>query len=273
MEIQLKVARAGNYNISYRQAGEGKQTILLLHGIPTNSFLWIHVIQQLSQTYTVIAPDLVGYGASDRAGHDDLTLPMQANHVISLLDALGLDSVHVVGHDLGGGVAQILAVNFPQRIDSFIVIDGVAFSNWPLPKVVSLRFPTAPEFEPSLYFIEKMLREGLFHQQSLTPELLNAFLQPFNHPDGPKELTEASLALNHHQTEDIVPQLPKVNKPATFLYGQYDRYLPPYWGMRLKETVPNSTFKVLPECSHYSMLDNPLLVTQEIMEHMTRASV
>lgn len=272
MEIQQKVVQAGKYNMFYRSAGTGSQVILLLHGIPTNSFLWVHVIPQLAQNYTVIAPDLVGYGGSDRSTNEELTLPMQANHLISLLDTLGIQSVHVVGHDLGGGIAQILATNFPDRIDSFVVVDGVAFSNWPLPKVVALRYPTAPEFEPSLYFIEKMLREGLFHQESLTPELLNAFLQPFNHPNGPKELVEAALALNHHQTEDLVPKLQTTNKPATFLYGQYDRYLPAYWGLRLKETVPNSTFNLLPECSHYSMLDNPLLVSQEIMNHMTRIS-
>ncbi|WP_343838972.1 alpha/beta hydrolase [Salinibacillus aidingensis] len=270
MQITENIVQAGKYKMFYRSAGTGDQTILLLHGIPTNSFLWVHVIPQLAQDYTVIAPDLVGYGASDRSTNEELTLPMQANHIVTLLDALGIPSVHVVGHDLGGGIAQILAVNYTERIESFMVVDGVAFSNWPLPKVVALRYPTAPEFEPSLYFIEKMLREGLFHQELLTPELLNGFSQPFNHPNGPQELLEASLALNHHQTEDIVPDLQRLNKPATFLYGQYDRYLPPYWGNRLKETVPNSTFNILPECSHYSMCDNPLLVSQEIMNHINK---
>ncbi|WP_186579609.1 alpha/beta fold hydrolase [Aquibacillus kalidii] len=268
MEILQKEVQVGNYKLSYRTAGSGEETIVLLHGIPTNSFLWIHVIPQLAQHYTVIAPDMLGFGHSDRASHEELTLPKQAEHVISLLDALNVGEVHVAGHDLGGGVAQLLAVNFPTRITSFMVIDGVTFSNWPLPKVVALRYPTASEFEPSIFFIERMIREGLYHQELFTPELIQAFTLPFSHPNGPNELKEASLALNHHQTEDIVPDLAKLNMPATFLYGEYDRYLPAYWGLRLQETVPNSTFKVLPECSHYSMLDNPLLVSKEILQHL-----
>nr|WP_250621906.1 alpha/beta hydrolase [Bacillus subtilis] len=237
---------------SERNSGWGAQIILpdcrcrqqndfLLHGIPTNSFLWMNVIPQLAKEYIVIAPDM-----------------------------LGIQKVNVVGHDLGGGVAQILAVQYPDRVESFVVIDDVTFSNWPLPKVVSLRYPTAPEFEPSPYFIERMIREGVFHQQMVTPEILQAFIAPFDHENGPRELQEASLALEHHQTEDVVPGLQGVRVPATFLYGQYDRHLPPYWGFKLQETVLNSTFKVLPECSHYSMLDNPLLVSQEIAAHMNQ---
>lgn len=269
MEVIEKEIQIGKHKMFYRTAGSGTDTILLMHGIPTNSFLWIHVIPKLAEQYTVIAPDMIGYGMSARSTREDLSLPMQAQHVVALLDGLGIQNkVHVVGHDLGGGVAQILAVNYPDRIGSFVVIDGVTFSNWPLPKVVALRYPPAPEFEPSLYFIEKMLREGLFNQQLLTPQLLEAFLAPFNHPTGPKELQEASFALDHHQTEDLVPKLKQLQIPATFLYGQYDRYLPAYWGLRLQETVPNSSFRILPECSHYSMIDNPLLVSQEIMNHM-----
>ncbi|MCI4138501.1 alpha/beta hydrolase [Bacillus vallismortis] len=177
------------------------------------------VIPQLAKQYTVIAPDMLGYGLSGRAAKEELTLPMQAQYIISLLDMIGIQKVNVVGHDLGGGVAQILAVQYPDRVDSFVVIDGVVFSNWPLPKVVSLGYPTAPEFEPSPYFIERMIREGIFHQQMVTHEILQAFIAPFDHENGPRELQEASLALEHHQTEDVVPGLQGVRVPATFCMG------------------------------------------------------
>ncbi|MCG8398221.1 alpha/beta hydrolase [Bacillus atrophaeus] len=93
---------------------------MLLHGIPTNSLLWMNVIPQLAKQYTVIAPDMLGYGLSGRAAKEELTLPMQAQHI------------------------------------------------------VSLRYPTAPEFEPSPYFIERMIREGVFYQQMVTPEIYRA---------------------------------------------------------------------------------------------------
>lgn len=272
MEVLSKEVKIGAHKLFYRTAGSGEKTIVLLHGIPTNSYLWTSVIPELAEEFTVIAPDMLGFGQSGRATRKNLTLPKQAEHILALLDALNIQSVHIVGHDLGGGVAQILAVNHPKRVSSFIVLDGVAFNNWPLAKVIALRYPTAREFESPSFFIERMLREGLFHQEILAPELLQPFLSPFNHKKGLLELQEASFALDHHQTEDLVPELEKLQIPATFLYGQYDRLLPAYWGFRLKETVPNSTFKVLPECGHFSMLDNPLLVAEEIAAHLKRTA-
>lgn len=272
MEVVEKEVKAGGHKLFYRTAGTGNQTIVLLHGIPTNSFLWMSILPELAENFTVIAPDMLGFGKSGRATREELTLPKQAEHLVALLDALDIDSAHIVGHDLGGGVAQIMAVHHPERVNSFVVLDGVAFNNWPLAKVVALRYPTALEFESPAFFIERMFREGLFHQEILAPELLNPFLTPFNHVKGLLELQEASFALDHHQTEDLVPALEQVKLPATFLYGQYDRLLPAYWGHLLKETVPGSTFKVLPECGHFSMLDNPLLVAGEIADHLKRAA-
>lgn len=272
MEVVEKEVKAGQHKLFYRTAGTGSETIVLLHGIPTNSFLWMAILPQLAEEFTVVAPDMVGFGKSGRATRENLTLPKQAEHVSNLLDELNIQSAHVVGHDLGGGVAQILSVKHPEKVKSLVVLDGVAFNNWPLAKVVALRYPTATEFESPSFFIERMFREGLFHQEILTPELLRPFLAPFDHKMGLKELQEASFALDHRQTEDIVPALEQLQIPATFLYGQYDRFLPAYWGMRLKETVSGSEFKVLAECSHFSMLDNPLLVAQEIAEHLVRAA-
>lgn len=269
--MEEKVLQVGHHPLFLRQAGSGNETVVLLHGIPTNSKLWMQVFPYLTQNYNVIAPDLLGYGQSGRGQAQDLTLPKQASYIINMLDQLGIKAAHFVGHDLGGGVAQILAVHYSDRVKSFVVADGVCFSNWPLPKIVSLRYPTAPEFEPSPFFIERMIRAGIYHQELVTPGLVNAFTSPFHHANGPHELQQASLALEHHQTEKLVPYLSNIKIPATFLWGQHDRYLPPYWGLRLKETVPHSTMRLLPQCSHYSMIDNPMLFSQELLQHLEKS--
>ncbi|WP_166241522.1 alpha/beta fold hydrolase [Paenibacillus turpanensis] len=272
MELRNEMVQIGSHRIFYRLAGSGSETVVLMHGIPTNSMLWSTVIPQLASSYTVIAPDLLGFGQSGRATAQELTLPKQAERMIALLDQLGVRKAHFVGHDLGGGIAQIIAVRYPERVASFVVADGVCFSNWPLPHVVSLRAPIAPEFEPSPIFIERMIRGGLYHQESISPELIHAFVAPFDHPSGPEQLQSASFALEHHQTEELVPYLSKLNVPATFLWGQHDRYLPPYWGMRLQQTVPNSQLRIIPQANHYSMLDNPGVFAGELLQHLQRAS-
>jgi len=260
-------------NIRHYHHENCKEVVVLIHGIPTNSHLWDRVIPYLKKNYSVLAVELIGYGKSDRGPYEDLTLPKQATYILRALDQLHIPSAHFVGHDLGGGIVQILAVTHPERVKSIVVIDGVCFSNWPLPKVVSIRYPVAEEFFPSPLFIERMLREGVYYPSMLTPELLKMFILPFDTPTGPTELQQASLALDHHQTENLVPYLPHIKCPATFLWGQHDRYLVPYWGFLLHKTVPNSTFKLIPNASHYSMIDQPSIVSKELLLHLSRASL
>jgi 2-hydroxymuconate-semialdehyde hydrolase len=259
----------GKYRMAYNfYASPSKDTIVFIHGIPTNSHLWDQVIPYFNEKYNVIALDLIGYGDSDRAPYYDLTLPKQAEYIIDLLDQIRIEQCHFVGHDLGGGIVQILSVYYSNRVKSIVIADGVCFSNWPIPKVFSIRWPVAPEFVPSPLFIERMLREGVYHPKVITPYLIHQFTKPFMGPTGPIELQQASLALDHRQTEHLVPYLPNMKIPVKVLWGQHDPFLPPYWANLLKDTIPNSSLTLLKESSHYSMLDNPSLFSNEILNFL-----
>jgi 2-hydroxymuconate-semialdehyde hydrolase len=262
-----------NYRMHYcYYDGPSEDVVVFIHGIPTNAHLWDQIVPFVNDNYKVITLDLIGYGQSERAPYYDLTLPKQAEYIISLLNQLGISKAHFVGHDLGGGIVQILAVTYPNRVSSMVIADGVCFANWPLPKIVSIRWPIAEEFYPSPLFIERVLREGVYYPQVLTPEIIKDFTLPFSTPTGPEELQGASFALNHHQTEDLVPYLPYIHCPVTLLWGEHDRYLVPYWGGLLHQSIPNSRFKILPNCSHYSMLDNPSLFSKELLQHLEKIS-
>jgi pimeloyl-ACP methyl ester carboxylesterase len=270
----VKIVKEGylkskNYQFFYRSIGQNGPAVVFVHGIPTHSFLWQQVMYFLGDNYTTIAPDLLGYGQSSRGPVEELTLHSQAQHILSILDGLGIGKAHFVGHDLGGGIVQILAVNNPERVLSITIADGVCFSNWPLPTVVSMRWPTAPEFEPSPLVVQQMLREGMHNQKMLTADIINAFTSPFKDY---KDLQVAASALEHHETEALVPHLVNINVPSTILWGQYDRFLPPYWGLKLQQAIPNSQLHILPNCGHYSMLDNPQLFSQELLNHLKQAS-
>jgi pimeloyl-ACP methyl ester carboxylesterase len=271
MEQRVNIGKY-HMNIRYFNEAQSDESVVLIHGIPTNSHLWAYVIPNLKKKYKVAAVELIGYGKSDRGPSYDLTLPKQARYILNALDQLGIKKAHFVGHDLGGGIVQILAVTKPERVKSIVVIDGVCFSNWPLPKVVSIRYPVAEEFVPSPLFIERMLREGVYYPSMLKPELIRKFTLPFSTQTGPEELQQASLSLNHHQTEDLVPYLPQIECPATFLWGQHDRYLVPYWGQLLHQHVPHSVFKLIPNASHYSMIDQPGIVSAELLAHLKNSA-
>ncbi|KUI24215.1 hypothetical protein AU196_20130 [Mycobacterium sp. IS-1742] len=108
------------YRRAFRIAGDGP-AILLIHGIGDNSTTWSTVQTKLAQRFTVIAPDLLGHGKSDKP-RADYSVAAYANGMRDLLSVLGVDRVTVVGHSLGGGVAMQFAYQFPQFVDRLILV-------------------------------------------------------------------------------------------------------------------------------------------------------
>ncbi|WP_422748041.1 alpha/beta fold hydrolase [Mycobacterium sp. WMMD1722] len=108
------------YRRAYRIAGDGP-AILLIHGIGDNSTTWSTVQTMLAQRFTVIAPDLLGHGRSDKP-RADYSVAAYANGMRDLLSVLGIDRATVVGHSLGGGVAMQFAYQFPQLVDRLVLV-------------------------------------------------------------------------------------------------------------------------------------------------------
>lgn len=108
------------YRRAFRIAGSGP-AVLLIHGIGDNSTTWTTVQGALAQRFTVIAPDLLGHGKSDKP-RADYSVAAYANGMRDLLSVLDIDRVTVVGHSLGGGVAMQFAYQFPQLVDRLILV-------------------------------------------------------------------------------------------------------------------------------------------------------
>jgi pimeloyl-ACP methyl ester carboxylesterase len=108
------------YRRAFRVAGTGP-AILLIHGIGDNSTTWETVQSKLAQRFTVIAPDLLGHGKSDKP-RADYSVAAYANGMRDLLSVLDIEHVTVVGHSLGGGVAMQFAYQFPQLVERLILV-------------------------------------------------------------------------------------------------------------------------------------------------------
>lgn len=136
-ELQYVVLHG--YRRAYRMMGSGP-ALLLLHGLGCDSSTWSSVMPTLAKHYTVIAPDLLGHGASDKP-NADYSLGGYANGMRDLLTILGFDKVTVVGHSLGGGIAMQFAYQYPERTERVILVSTGGLG----PEVTPLiRFLTVP---------------------------------------------------------------------------------------------------------------------------------
>ncbi|HET8970962.1 MAG TPA: alpha/beta fold hydrolase, partial [Candidatus Nanopelagicales bacterium] len=118
MRVQTRTVHG--HRRAYVLTGRGP-ALLLLHGVGCDHRTWDPVIEQLSERYTVIAPDLLGHGQSGKP-RADYSLGGFANGMRDLLAILGIDKVTVVGHSFGGGVAMQFAYQFPERTERMMLV-------------------------------------------------------------------------------------------------------------------------------------------------------
>ena len=126
------------YDRAYRMAGSGP-ALLLIHGIGDSSEGWEPLLAELATRFTVIAPDLLGHGRSAKP-RADYSVAAYANGMRDLLDVLDIDSVTVVGHSLGGGVAAQFGYQYPERCERLVLVasGGVGPEVTPILRLASL---------------------------------------------------------------------------------------------------------------------------------------
>ncbi|MEV6651841.1 alpha/beta hydrolase [Streptomyces sp. NPDC051219] len=137
-DVQLHHRVVHGYRRAYRIAGEGP-AVVLIHGIGDSSATWADLIPGLARRFTVVAPDLLGHGGSDKP-RADYSVAAYANGVRDLLGVLGIERSTLVGHSLGGGVAMQFAYQYPERTERLVLVGagGVGREVNPVLRAVSL---------------------------------------------------------------------------------------------------------------------------------------
>src|SRR5213082_1935068 len=219
-------ASVDGLEIAYRRAGTGEH-VLLLHGIPTSSRLGDAAGAHLRAHFDVIAPDLIGFGESAKPADRDVSMAEQARVMPQRLDALGVGRVVLVGHDIGGAAAQVMAVDAPERVRALVLIDSVCFNSWPIFRMRVLR-ATAPPLArrfPQRWFgwFERSLRRYVPDGESR--EALAASIAAWSSDAaGAEAFMRNARALDSRITEAVAPRLSEVCVPAHVVWGERDPF-------------------------------------------------
>src|SRR5919199_4130552 len=121
-QVEPAEIRLHGHRVSYRAGGSGP-VIVLVHGVTSSSQSWEPVLPLLAERFTVVAPDLLGHGASAKP-QGDYSLGAYSCLVRDLLLALGHERATIVGHSLGGGVAMQFAYQFPERVERLVLVSS-----------------------------------------------------------------------------------------------------------------------------------------------------
>jgi len=253
-EIGSTVAADG-VATNYHDVGTGCP-VLLIHGSGPGVSAWANwrgVLPELAVDRRVVAPDVVGFGYTERPGGFSFTPDAWLGHLVGFLDALELERVSVVGNSFGGALALWLATRHPQRVDRLVLMGSAG-----------MRFPLTPGldavwgYEPTVENMARLLEIFAHDRSLLGPDLARlryeASVRPGVHEaysamfPAPRQNGVDSLAL----PEDALAALP----PETLIvHGREDRVIPLSSSLRLHELIPRSQLHVFGQCGHWTQIE------------------
>lgn len=268
--LDLDGARVYYYAAGTRGAGE---PVIFLHGFPTSSHLWRDVVPLVPNGHRVVVMDLLGYGRSDRPLGRDLSLKGHGERVIALMDALRITYACIVGHDIGGGIAQYLAIKHPTRVARLGLIDSVAFDAWPTRevKMAKATLPLTRYLPPT--WILSILRSDLhrgYVESERGQQSVELYVRNFATSEGRDVLLEHILALDPLETGALAARLKDIVAPTAIIWGAHDPFLSVSIGRRLQESIPGATLEILPDARHFLPEESPETIASVLTEWLGR---
>jgi pimeloyl-ACP methyl ester carboxylesterase len=254
------------HRVIYRIAGSGPP-VVLIHGMVNSSRHWESVALRLADSYTVVAPDLIGHGDS-ATPRGDYSLGAHAAGIRDLLAAIGIDSATIVGHSLGGGVAMQFFYQFPQRTERLVLVSSGGLGREVSPLLRTAALPGAsPLLSLAAHrFVLSILRhagERLQRRGSAKAVYLRAIaraLQPLEKPDAREAFLQTlrSVIDSRGQRVSARDRLYLLGSmPTLIVWGERDNTIPLSHGRATHEAVPGSRFETLPRAAHFPNLEDP----------------
>jgi pimeloyl-ACP methyl ester carboxylesterase len=240
--------------ISYVEQGSGP-VALFVHGVLLNSHLWHHQLADLSDIRRSIAVDLLAHGDTEIAPNQDVSVTANAKMLREFLDALNIDQVDLVGNDSGGGISQIFAALYPERVRSLTLTDCDTHDNWP-PEAFRPFLAMAAGgglrgtldailADKSVYRSSQALGPAYEHPERVSDEDIEIYLRPFvRTPQQTHDLERFLAAFDNKHTLAIEPQLKMLKAPTLIVWGTDDVYFPVKWSHWLAENIPGTRRRV-----------------------------
>ncbi|MFD7997918.1 alpha/beta fold hydrolase [Streptomyces mirabilis] len=265
-ELRLQHRVVHGYRRAYRVAGEGP-ALVLIHGIGDSSATWADLIPDLARSHTVIAPDLLGHGSSDKP-RADYSVAAYANGVRDLLTTLDIESATLVGHSLGGGVAMQFAYQFPERTERLILVSagGVGGEVNPVLRAVSL--PGAHLMLSALRLPGMRLQVGVFLRlmRLLDTDLGQDAPELLNLVDALPDATSRSAFIRTLRAVvdwrgQAVTMLDRCylteGMPTMLLWGDRDSVVPVRHAYGAHQAMPGSRLEIFEGAGHFPFHSDP----------------
>src|ERR1700723_2951097 len=240
--------------ISYREQGAGP-VVLFVHGVLLNGHLWRYQLMALSDMRRCIAVDLLAHGDTEIAPYQDVSVTANAKMLREFLDVLKIDQVDLVGNDSGGGIAQIFAALYPERVRSLTLPDCDTPDNWP-PEAFKPFLAKAAEgglrgmleamlSDKNVYRSPQALGPAYESPEHVSDDSIEKYLRPFVRSEQRMhDLQRFLAAFDSKHTLAVEMQLKTLKAPTLIVWGTDDVYFDVKWSHWLADNIPGTRRRV-----------------------------
>ena len=264
--------------ISYTEQGTGP-VALFVHGVLLNGHLWRHQLEDLADIRRCIAVDLLAHGDTEIAPDQDVSVTANAKMLKEFLDALSIDQVDLVGNNSGGGIAQIFAALYPERVRSLTLTDCDTHDNWPpeafkpfltMAAAGGLRGTLdAMLSDKSIYRSPQALGPAYEHPERVSDDSIERYLCPLVRTEQrTRDLQRFLAAFDNRHTLAIEARLKTLKAPTLIVWGTDDVYFDVKWSHWLADNIPGTRRRVeLKDARVFFPEERPAEFNQELRTH------
>ncbi|MBP5119435.1 alpha/beta fold hydrolase [Pseudomonas protegens] len=254
--LQKVPVQIGEETLMTYQGGPAQApVILLLHGLSADKSIWLRFARHFNRDYRLLIPDLGGHGETAYAAHQDYRVPAQAQRLLRLLDACGIQRVQVIGNSMGGYIAAWLAAHAPQRISGLALFDPAGVE---APETSDLQHLLEQGKNPFLV----RSRADFQHFYSLTmaapPWVPEAVLAAIAERYQARRGQLARIFAELQASPPMEPELAKIQAPTLLLWGREDRLLHPSSAQVWAKGLPQAQVQLWEGIGHMPMVERPV---------------
>ena len=247
-----KSVQALDLATNYHEAGEGSP-VVLLHGSGPGVSAWTNwkrVIPVLAKDFRVIAPDMAGFGYTERNPALRYDIKLWVKHLVALLDALGIAKANLVGNSFGGSLSLAAAARFPDRFDRLVLM-GTPCDKF----VMTPGLRAGWDYRPSREAMRATMAYFPYDPAAITDELVEDRYAASLIPGAQEGLRKLLVEPNAEGDTELsgMPEMvvAGIDHPTLVLHGREDKVIPVEMGLKLGRAMPNAEFHMFGKCGHW----------------------
>ncbi len=262
--MKEKFITVNKSNIRYLEEGQSDRNIILLHGLGGYAERWISLIPHLSKKYHIFAPDLIGYGQSDKPSVD-YTLEFFTKFVFDFIEALGIKKTFMIGTSLGGQIAVECTATQGPIIEKTVLISPAGIMRKSTP---TLDAYTMAALYPNQESVKNAYQMMIGPDKQVSDISIERFITNMSRPNAKMVFLSTLLGLKN--APDIFEKLERINVPTMIIWGKEDKLIPFEYSKQFVSSIKNCQFMPMEGCGHSPYVEDPEKLAEIIMKFFSK---